>query len=170
MMTNGDWFTLAGMLAASVAAVGGIVIWVMRRGPDDAIKAIRNDVDGIGKKVDEQGREHEADRALVGALRVQMGQSAQERQELRERVVKCEANVENLQKQIVGQQRDIMEAIHASSMAQLSAVSETKVEIAKLGERANIADCMVSLGLNLERVVKMAIERDMRSEQQRGSR
>lgn len=154
------WPILIAVLIGQIP-IFGLVIWFMRRGPDDAIRTIRIDVDGIGVKADEMRREHDADREKLGALLVANGQSEQDRQQIRDRLSKVEATVVSLERQIVGQQRDIMDAIQSSSLAQLSAVHEAKIEIARLGERANIAEALTDLGERFERTLKdLALERD----------
>lgn len=155
----GVWPVLLAVLTGSIP-IFGLVVWYMRRGPQAEIDTLKRDVDGIGKKVDERDRAAEVDRRDINELRVEMGRSVQDRQRLRESQVKTEATVDSLEKQIVGQQRDIMEAIRASSLAQLEAVHEAKIEIARLGERANMVEAFTEVGDRLERTIKLVLERD----------
>lgn len=176
------WPMLVAVLVGN-APIFGLVVYFMRKGPDEKITAIRQqietkvadmerDVRGIGGKLDQLSRERAGDFTAITNLQLEQGKSADDRTRIRERLSKNEANVQSLSEQISSGQRDVMELIRSSSTAQLTAVHEAekkhalaladaRVEIAKLGERANIVESLAEIGDRLERSIKLAIERDI---------
>lgn len=161
------WPLLVAVIVGN-APIFGLVVYFMRKGPDEKITSIRDridtkvadmerDVRGIGGKLDQQGRERAVDLTAITNLEREMARSVDDRTGIRERLSKTEANVQSLSEQIVSGQRDVMEAIRASSTAQLTAVHEAekrhalaladqRVDIARLGERGDLAECMRDVG------------------------
>lgn len=115
---NGFTKILGLLVGVVLLPVAALVVYFLKRGPDAALAAFRSDLNGLGTK--------------VNGMDAELGKT-------NERVNMLAGNIAN-------SQRDIMEAIRASSEAQIRAVHLVEVEVARLQERNNLGDCLVTFG------------------------
>jgi hypothetical protein len=111
----------ARMLFAYFVATGpifGLVVWFLRRGPDERISQVETDVGALGKKVDDMGREIERDRE------------------------RWEAN----QREITDNQRDVMAMLTASARAIQEDIHKVDVRMARVEERTDIVGSLEKVG------------------------
>jgi hypothetical protein len=59
-----------------------------------------------------------------------------------------------LQAQIAGSQRDILEAIRSSSLAQISAVHAIELQVERLKAQADFGECLTQFSKSIERLIE----------------
>ena len=110
----------------------GIVVFFLRRGPDQAIAQMKTDLNALGAKVTEQGSDASGTRIEIATLHRE--------------------NAEN--------QRELVAMLTESGRAIQAEISEANVKLARLEERSDIADCFEKFGTRIENaVMRMASQR-----------
>lgn len=140
--------------------VYGLVIWWLRRGPDKDIADLRRDLEGLGKRTTDMEHEHERFGTTTSSHGERLAQSEQERKEFRERITRQEAAVEEMKRTMTEYQNELTNLIVTTSRQQMEATHKVEIEVAKLSERANLADSLSGLGKNIERAVRIAVRRE----------
>jgi hypothetical protein len=145
------------VVVAAFTSVGvPMITWLYvqsKRGGDSAAKDLADDVAGIGKKVDAMDKQADVDRAEMRAFdrwRIHAEEVATGQAKEIASLTRAEMDLE---KQLVGLQTEITQLILATSREQTEAVHRLAIEVAKLGERADVTDCFENLGKQLESAI-----------------
>jgi predicted negative regulator of RcsB-dependent stress response len=131
----------------------GWLYWQSKRGGDSAAKELSDDVTGIGKKVDDMKQQGIEDRAEMRAFDRRLIHIEEVTTALSREQAALERAEMDLEKQLVGLQTEITQLILATSREQTEAVHRLAIEVAKLGERADVTDCFENLGKQLESAI-----------------
>jgi replicative DNA helicase len=166
MIENGPLFTddaygliraFGVVVVSAFTAVGvPLITWLYvqsKRGGDTAAKDLADDVTGIGKKVDEMKQQGIEDRAEMRAFDRRLIHIEELTTALSREQAALERAEMDLEKQLVGLQTEITQLILSSSREQIEAVHRLAIEVAKLGERADVTDCFENLGKQLESAI-----------------
>lgn len=108
-----------------MSPVFGLVVWFLRRGPDQEIGQLKTDLTALGKKVDDQGKDMERDRERALAL----------------------------QREITENQRELVDMLSASGRAIQAEIRTVDVRMARIEERSDIAECFENFGTKLENAI-----------------
>lgn len=145
-----------------VVPIFGFTLYWLRRGPDDKIKDLGRDLTQLGAKVDEHDKESSKNSTRcderIGALEGRMIRSETDREQLRDRVSKNEANIQGIHALITSNNSDITNLIVTSSERQMAAVHKLEVQIATLQERTNIGEHFERFGDAISDAIKMAVQ------------
>lgn len=151
---------LAIAVITSSAAGVSLVGWWIKRGSDNKIGEIRSSINGLGGRVTEV----ESECRMSAAWRVEYGQQRireeADRKELRERLVKLEANMERFTADIHEHHRELRDLLEKNAREQLEAVHRVELEMAELKGQNNVGDALKEMGRSIERAVRNAIQQD----------
>lgn len=115
-----------GMFALAMSPVYGLVIWWLKRGPEQDMKAhkadVARDLNELGSKVDAMAKEHERDREIVRSIQREMSES----------------------------HREVLDAIRSSSEAISREVHAVDIRVARMEATADVGralrECFSDLG------------------------
>jgi soluble cytochrome b562 len=160
LITN-DPMGLAKLVIAIVLGTGpiyGLVIAFLRKGPNDAIARLADDLNGYGERLNRVEVERAADQQEVGQLVVRMATSEQDRQGLHGDVVRVETRVATNEQRIEQNQRAILDAAHKIELqvASLAAKSDVGKELRDGLDR--IADLMEKRDARRDRGMRSEVE------------
>lgn len=156
LITNDAWgfLKLIAALAIGEAPVFGLVIAFLRKGPNDAVTAMRTDLNGYGERLNRVEVERAADQQEVGQLVVRMAQSEADRHGIRNDVTRVETRVGTNEQRIEQNQRALLDAAH-----------KIELQVAALAAKADVGK---ELRDGLERIADLMEKRDARRD--RGTR
>lgn len=112
------------LLTLVLLPLAALVVYFLKRGPDGAINDFKVSLNGLGERVNAVERENAKLGTAVSALQTSISES----------------------------QRDIMEAIRASSEAQIKAVHSVELQVARLQERNDLGDALVTFSKSIEKL------------------
>jgi replicative DNA helicase len=166
MIDNGPLFTndafgliraFGVVVVAAFTSVGvPLITWLYvqsKRGGDSAAEKLAADVTGVGKKVDAIDKQAEVDRAEMRSFDRRMIHAEETAAVHAKEIASLTRAEMDLEKQLVGLQTEITQLILATSREQTEAVHRLAIEVAKLGERADVTDCFENLGKQLESAI-----------------
>lgn len=111
--------------------VAALVVYFLKRGPDDAIRGLRADLNGLGGKI-----------TLLEASDVRISDE-----------------VNHMRETIGEAQRELMAAIRSSHDAQITAVHAVELQVARVQERTDIGESLSRFGAAVERLVEVIAKR-----------
>lgn len=114
-----------------MSPIFGLVVWFLRRGPDERITRVENDLTNLGEKVDRMGQEQARDREAVASLH----------------------------RDIAENQREMIETLGASARAIQESIHQVDLRVARMEERSDISEAFDRFGARIERVIEKAARR-----------
>lgn len=142
-------------LAATLTVVLGIVLTIVKRSQGAQIN-------GLGKRVQAIERSSTQNATGIQELQVFRGTSEQDRTQLWRAVGEGKAKMESIERQLTGMQGELRDLIVLGNQSNTKAIHEVALEVRGLAERASMADCLTTLGGQIERAILTRETRESR--------
>jgi hypothetical protein len=119
-----------------------VVFKLVFNSTNDKVKTLSEDLTGFGMRLGKQETAQTTCSAEIGAMKQTMTRHETKVEGIAISQAKVETKVEEMARQQVELQRDVMSAVTESGRQQTAAMTELKIEIAKLTERNKFGDAL----------------------------
>lgn len=153
---------LLGLIAAILIPVFWALFHLVFNTLTQRVKTVEDDLSGYGERLGRQETAQTSCTTEIGSIKADMGRQQAEVRQIGISQAKVETKVEEMARQQVELQRDVMAAVTESGRQQTSAMTALQIELAKLTERNKFGDSLSEIADIMRQNMKLEQTRQNR--------